>query len=182
MTVFEFLELAAALPDPIERWKKRIAAAALGNDVDPVVLAAIMAQESSGDPNVIGFDKHGHGLFQVDDRSHPTFATACWGRTKQRLVYRPGMNAEYAAELLAENLAYFKGDLWPAVAAFNAGPDPVRAALAKLGAGAAPVARFSAANSVTHKGEYLTRVNGHFDKFTVAMMAAKRRRDGFGNS
>lgn len=178
MNVLEFIDLAKALPLPIARWSKRIAGAALGNDVDPVVLAAIMAQESSGEPSVVGFDKHGHGLMQVDDRAHPTFAAACWGRTKARLVYRPGMNLEYAAELMADNLAIFKGDLWPAVAAFNAGPGKVSAAIARLGTGASAAERFAAANSVTHKGEYLTRVKGYFERFTAALMAAQRKGGG----
>ena len=89
-------------------------------------------------------------------------------------------NIAYAAELHADNMRFFKGDTWPAVAAFNAGPGAVKSALTELGANASSAERFAAANSVTYKGEYATRVREYFQKFTAAISAAQRK--GLGNA
>ena len=58
----------------------QIAAAARQHGVDPVLLAAVAAQETGGPGadsgrNIIGDGGHGHGIFQIDDRYHAFAAT-----------------------------------------------------------------------------------------------------------
>jgi soluble lytic murein transglycosylase-like protein len=175
VTPFEYLQVYRALPPLIGQWARKIAGEALACDVDPLVLTAIMAQESQGkDPAVLGFDGHGHGLMQIDDRAHPTFCEARWGKSTIRLVHLPVMNIAYAAMLHSENSRILKNDLWPTVAAFNAGPFTVKKALSRLRAGAVEAERFAAANSVTYKGEYVTHVRKYFENFTAAIAAYRR--------
>lgn len=177
MTPFSFVEFAEALPREIAQWKRELAGAALATSMDPVLLSAIMAQESGGkSPTVLGFDRHGHGLMQVDDRSHKTFCLALWGRGPIKLIHRPTFNILYAAELLAENMRAFQGDLWAAVASYNAGPAEVRKALAKAGPAATHLERFAAVNAETYKKEYCVRVRHYFETFSAAFAAAQRKR------
>ena len=88
---------ARHLADPILR-----ASRATGES--PFVLAALASRESDYgralDASGRGDGGHGHGIFQVDDRSHATWiATGKW--------HDPYESAVYAARLLGQNRAYF---------------------------------------------------------------------------
>jgi hypothetical protein len=100
-----------------------IAGAAERYGLDPDLLAAVAAQEtggpgSNGGRNVVGDGGHGHGLFQIDDRSHPFASTAA--------AMDPAQNADYAAGMIAGLLKRYQGNLHEALSAYNSGsPDAV---------------------------------------------------------
>jgi len=87
--------------------------------VDKFIIAAICDRESGGGVYLIprgpggkGDKGFGHGLMQIDSRYHAKWIqkTAWW---------EPEENILYGARLLRENLDYFKGDEFPAIAAYN---------------------------------------------------------------
>ena len=56
------------------RYGAEISAAAAAHGLDPKLLAAVAAQETGGPgsdsgANIVGDAGHGHGLFQIDDRT-----------------------------------------------------------------------------------------------------------------
>ena len=96
----------------------QIAAAAQRHRLDPTLLAAVAAQETGGPgsnsgANVVGDGGHGHGVFQIDDRSHAFASTPA--------AMDPGQNADYAAGLLAGLLQKYGGNVHAALSAYNAG-------------------------------------------------------------
>lgn len=96
--------------------------------------------------NVVGDFGHGHGVFQLDDRSHPIPAGFDEDVTLQAMT---------AGAMLAGLRADFDGELAPAVAAYNAGAFSVRQA---IGAG-------RHADSVTTGGDYSQDVLGRMTSF-----------------
>jgi hypothetical protein len=95
-----------------------IAAAAAAHGLDPKLLAAVAAQESGGPGsnsgnNVVGDGGHGHGLFQIDDRT--------WAFAKTPAAMNPAANANAAASILADNLTRYCGNVKAALSAYNAG-------------------------------------------------------------
>jgi hypothetical protein len=96
----------------------QIAAAAARHNLDPRLLAAVAAQETGGPGsnsgrNIVGDGGHGHGLFQIDDRSHSFASTPA--------AMDPGRNADYAAGILSSNLQRFGGNVREALSAYNTG-------------------------------------------------------------
>ncbi len=96
----------------------QIVAAAQRNGLDPVLLAAVAAQETGGPgansgANVVGDGGHGHGLFQIDDRSHAFASTPA--------AMDPAQNANYAAGMLSGLLQKYGGNVHAALSAYNAG-------------------------------------------------------------
>ncbi|MGC1382069.1 MAG: transglycosylase SLT domain-containing protein [Candidatus Baltobacteraceae bacterium] len=95
-----------------------IAGAARRYGLDPGLLAAVAAQETGGPDtnaghNEVGDGGHGHGLFQIDDRSHPFATTAA--------AMDPAQNADYAAGMIAGSLRRYGGDVREALSAYNTG-------------------------------------------------------------
>jgi hypothetical protein len=95
-----------------------IVTAAVKHGVDPVLLAAVAAQEtggpgSNGGRNVVGDGGHGHGLFQIDDRSHAFAQTPA--------SMDPAENADYAAGMLSGLLKRFGGNVRAALSTYNSG-------------------------------------------------------------
>jgi|SRR5580700_892796 soluble lytic murein transglycosylase-like protein len=95
-----------------------IAGAARRHGVDPDLLAAVAAQETGGPDtnaghNIVGDSGHGHGLFQIDDRSHPFASTAA--------AMDPGQNSDYAAGMIADLLKQYGGNVRAALSAYNTG-------------------------------------------------------------
>ena len=100
------------------RFGSEIAAAARRHGLDPRLLAAVAAQEtggpgSSSGRNVVGDGGHGHGVFQIDDRSWPFAKTAS--------AMDPARNADAAATILAGNLRQTHGDVREALSLYNTG-------------------------------------------------------------
>jgi hypothetical protein len=96
----------------------QIAAAAQRNGLDPVLLAAVAAQETGGPgsnsgANVVGDGGHGHGVFQIDDRYHAFASTPA--------AMDPAQNANYAAGMLSGLLQKYGGNVHAALSAYNAG-------------------------------------------------------------
>lgn len=123
---------AAAWPKRLVRWVAQIEAASLAYQVDCYLLAAIMDRESLGGerlipegPGGLGDEGHGHGLFQIDDRSHSSFLRATFD-DQSSLWADPAFSALYAARLIRKHLDHFQG--YPcAIAAYNAGAGRVTA-------------------------------------------------------
>ncbi len=109
--------------------------ASIETGVSPYLLAAIMEREThSGTapgylprgPEGTGDNGHGHGLMQIDDRSHRAFVeSGLWRDAFENIRYA-------AASVMNPNLSYFaqKGlqgneQIRAAVAAYNAGPGNV---------------------------------------------------------
>lgn len=101
-----------------------------------LLLGAIASRESNFGTllvNDLGDYGHGHGIMQIDDRSHRVWI--------QNHDWRdPKTNLEYAADIWVENLGYFDNrselvndvtimEIWAATAAYNCGPGNVRKAL-----------------------------------------------------
>ena len=95
-----------------------IARAAAAQGLDPALLAAVAAQEtggpgSSSGRNIVGDGGHGHGLFQIDDRS--------WAFAKSPAAMDPAQNAGMAASILKGDLQRYGGDVHAALSAYNSG-------------------------------------------------------------
>ena len=98
----------------------QIDSAARRYHLDPRLLAAVAAQETGGPGstsgrNIVGDGGHGHGLFQIDDRSH-AFASST-------AAMDPQANADYAASMLSQLLDRYGGNVREALSAYNSG-DP----------------------------------------------------------
>ena len=96
----------------------QIEAAAAAHHLDPKLLAAVAAQETGGPGansgrNIVGDGGHGHGIFQIDDRS--------WSFARTAAAMDPSRNAEMAASILEDNLHRYGGDLRAALSAYNSG-------------------------------------------------------------
>ena len=96
----------------------QIAAAAAAHHLDPQLLAAVAAQETGGPgatsgSNIVGDGGHGHGVFQIDDRT--------WGFAKTAAAMDPAKNADFAAGILADDLQRYGGNIKMALSAYNAG-------------------------------------------------------------
>lgn len=109
-----------------------IAAAAARHGVDPLLLAAVAAQEtggpgSDGGRNVVGDGGHGRGLFQIDDRWHAFARSAA--------AMDPAANADYAAGMLSGLLHKYGGNVRQALSAYNAGSPDATGTLTDWGHG-----------------------------------------------
>ncbi len=115
------------------RFGAQIAAAAAAHHLDPRLLAAVAAQETGGPGsnsgrNIVGDHGHGHGVFQIDDRS--------WAFARSPAAMNPAKNAEMAATILADNLHTYGGDIRAALAAYNTGSPQKTGTLTTWGDGA----------------------------------------------
>lgn len=100
------------------RFGAEITAAARTYGLDPHLLAGVAAQETGGPgassgSNIVGDAGHGHGLFQIDDRTY------AFARTPAAMD--PKQNANTAARILADNLQRYGGNVKAALSAYNAG-------------------------------------------------------------
>ena len=100
------------------RYGAEIEAAARAHGIDATLLAAVAAQEtggpgSSSGNNIVGDGGHGHGVFQIDDRT--------WAFAKTPAAMDPAKNADMAASILSDNLGRYGGDVHAALSAYNAG-------------------------------------------------------------
>jgi len=100
------------------RYGPQIAAAAAAHGLDPKLLAAVAAQETGGPSSnsgndIVGDGGHGHGIFQIDDRS--------WAFARSPAAMDPAKNANMAASILADNLERYGGNVHAALSAYNTG-------------------------------------------------------------
>jgi len=100
------------------RYGAQIVSAAAAHHLDPQLLAAVAAQETGGPgassgSNIVGDSGHGHGVFQIDDRT--------WDFAKTSAAMDPQQNANFAAGILADNLQRYGGNVKMALSAYNAG-------------------------------------------------------------
>jgi hypothetical protein len=119
---------SADIPKQLLQWKVHVEAAAAKYKVPAAIIYAIMDRETGG-RNIIGDHGFGHGLMQIDHRSH-----GAWVQSHQNGL-DAASNIDYGTQVLKQNLTYFKGDYAKALAAYNAGAGNVDAAL-KAGKGA----------------------------------------------
>lgn len=124
--------LAQALRERGVAYAADIAAAAERHHVDPVLLAAVAAQETGGPGsnagrNVVGDGGHGRGVFQIDDRYHAFARGGC--------AMDPAANADYAAGMIAGLLSRYGGNVRKALSAYNAGSPDARGTLTDWGGG-----------------------------------------------
>jgi hypothetical protein len=100
------------------KFGSEITAAAKAHGIDPKLLAAVAAQESGGPGsnsgnNIVGDGGHGHGVFQIDDRT--------WAFASSPAAMDPAANAGQAASILADNLSRYGGNVKAALSAYNSG-------------------------------------------------------------
>jgi soluble lytic murein transglycosylase-like protein len=100
------------------KYSSEITAAANAHGIDPKLLAAVAAQEtggpgSSSGNNIVGDGGHGHGVFQIDDRT--------WAFASTPAAMDPAANAGQAASILAGDLSRYGGDVKAALSAYNSG-------------------------------------------------------------
>src|SRR5580692_1117415 len=113
--------VASRLANTGVAFASQIESAARRYGLNPNLLAAVAAQETGGPGsnagrNVVGDGGHGHGIFQIDDRSHPFAQSAA--------AMDPASNADYAAGMLQGLLGQFGGNVHQALSAYNSGsPD-----------------------------------------------------------
>ena len=103
-------------------WGDLVADAAARHGVDPLLLLAMMRQESSFDPRAQS-GAEARGLTQVV----PPTARGIASRLGHdgfvlRDLFKPAISVEFGTWLLASLLADYRGRVFPALAAYNAGP------------------------------------------------------------
>jgi soluble lytic murein transglycosylase-like protein len=126
---------APALPAAVARWMPQLLAAGARHGVDPDLLAVVTLVESGGDPDAKS-PTGALGLMQIMPATGERIAAARGlpDHTEAR-IHDPAYNVDLGAWYLAEQLHAF-ADTDPertvalAAAAYNAGPDAVRAYLA----------------------------------------------------
>jgi hypothetical protein len=115
------------------RYGDQISAAAQAHGLDPKLLAAVAAQETGGPGsdsgnNIVGDGGHGHGLFQIDDRS--------WAFASTPAAMDPAANANAAAGILSDDLNRYGGDVHAALSAYNSGSPTAQGTTTTWGDGA----------------------------------------------
>jgi soluble lytic murein transglycosylase-like protein len=118
------------LPGTVKRWSPQIMQAANRHGIDPELLAIILMMESNGDPDAVS-PSGSIGLVQVQPdtakRIDEERGTPGGGSLRD-----PATNLDYGAYYLSEQLKTF-GEIALAAAAYNGGPDAVRAWLSGHG-------------------------------------------------
>ncbi|MCW5849760.1 MAG: lytic transglycosylase domain-containing protein [Anaerolineae bacterium] len=111
-----------AFPTP---YRDLVETAARRQGVDPALLWAIMRQESHFEPGATS-TAGARGLTQVVPSTGQSIARALSDDDFTPAdLYRPSVNIEFGAYYLAQQLRRFDGQLWAALAAYNAGPNAV---------------------------------------------------------
>ncbi len=127
--------------------------ASIKNDFKAMnIIAAVMYRESrfgkALNSKGTGDKGHGHGLMQIDDRSHKSFLDkGTWND--------PFDNADYGTRILKTNDYIFKGNMFRALAAYNCGIGNVRKAMEDK----------KSAEAYTAHGDYSSKVLKYAKKF-----------------
>lgn len=112
------LEFDESQPVPEGRYGSLIYETARKHSVNPQIVAAMIRQESAGNPRALSH-KGARGLMQLMPATAHRF-----GVRKERL-YDPEHNLEAGVRYLTWLIGYFKGDLAKVLAAYNAGENAV---------------------------------------------------------
>ncbi len=114
--------LAQVYPRP---YQALVDAAATEQRVDPSLLYAIMRQESRFEPSVTSA-AGARGLAQVLPTTGESVARLLgMSNFDAADLFKPSVNIPIGAAFLAQQLKRFDGEVWAAVAAYNAGPNAV---------------------------------------------------------
>jgi soluble lytic murein transglycosylase-like protein len=153
----------------VARHREAILAAAEKHHLDPLLICAVIDQESGGgvylDARGKGDGGHGHGLMQIDSRWHREFIdTQPWGE--------PAVNIDYGAGLLASYIRQLGGAVDAGVCAYNAGPKRAREALQRAESDE-PKERLRRLNYVTARGNYVSRVLTRLERWRAVQAKAK---------
>ncbi len=116
--------LSQSYPDAVLRWCELIEQYAGENNLDPNLIAAVMLQESGGNPNA--YSKSGAvGLLQVmpNDGLASSFNCVngpCFSsRPSTAKLYDPAFNVSYGARMLAGLIQKYGGDIREALHAYG---------------------------------------------------------------
>lgn len=151
------------LPPRIAQWGPALLQLEQRYGVHRLLNGSILDRETRGGessaldrpgPSGRGDAGHGHGLWQLDDRTHGAFLKKRLsdGRFAWQDPYEAGCYAMEFVFLPASRV--FKGDVFLALAAYNAGPDAVRAGMAKAPANSPIAVVHRAADTRTARGDY----------------------------
>ncbi len=138
----------SVVPSSVTQWWGTLEPRAHQYGVDPLLVAAVMMQESGGDPQARSW-AGANGLMQVLDGP-----------------FEPNMNLESGVHILATNLQMFK-NVRAALAAYNAGPG-----LSDADAAANPSLRFAGVRGAARQAG--VSVND-FDKYYMYLPAETRK-------
>jgi hypothetical protein len=98
--------VSISYPDSIKKWKQQIESAAINFQLDPNLIAAVMLQESGGDPNAYS-NSGAVGLMQVmpsDGIAAGFFCgdVPCFGnRPTSTELFDPEFNVDYGSRMLS---------------------------------------------------------------------------------
>ena len=114
----------------------------LPRELDIPFLMALVSRETlwgwsggytrKGQSNGLGDRGHGHGFFQIDDRSHRVFLSLRHQTLDGRIIpvwWYPYEQCVYALRIFQSNLKSLNGDFEAATAAYNCGAGNVRHAI-----------------------------------------------------
>jgi hypothetical protein len=96
------------------QWMPSVTLAAAKYNLKPSLILGVISVETGGQ-NIIGDAGHGHGLMQVDDRSHGNWLNS------HSDGLDPASNIDYGSSILRWSIDYFNGEIRSGVAAYNAG-------------------------------------------------------------
>lgn len=160
------------LPPRLARWGPLFAAAEIAYGVPCELLAAVCDRESLGGdalrpagPGGVGDGGHGHGIMQIDDRSHGGFCGAK-DDTGAPLWADPAMSIMYGARLLARLAKASSADWDIAIAAYNCGLRRAKQVLSALPQGVGEVEKIAALDRMTTGGNYVSDVRRRCQSFS----------------
>ncbi len=107
-----------AYPTP---YPEQVLAEARRYELDPMLLYALMRQESLFDPYAVS-SAQAYGLMQIIPPTARAIAEALGQPYREAWLYRPQVNIAFGAYYLARQRDRFGGNLWVALAAYNGGP------------------------------------------------------------
>ncbi len=114
---------ALAYPQP---YREEVDKAAQEFDLDPLLIYAVMREESRYDPEALS-SSYAQGLIQVIPSTAQWIGEKLGVEVEPAEIFQPVLNLRLGAWYLRFVLDYFEGDLEYAVAAYNGGPGNVQA-------------------------------------------------------
>lgn len=116
-------QISHAYPEAVRRWCGTIQASAMPHNLDPNLVAAVMLQESGGNPDA--YSRSGAvGLMQIMPRDGIAAQFQCQGgpcfrnRPAMAELYDPAFNIQFGAEMIT-GLIYRHGSLREALRAYG---------------------------------------------------------------